>query len=135
MPIVHNPESDYSKEVAKWNAPKREGGMNADGYTRFPAMLYKARPTAGGKVMCCDPTDEQFSASCQRVVMSPEQEANAIADGWRKSPVLALAQYEDEQKAIADAAAEASYAALRMTPKAQAERKGREAATHAHVAE
>ena len=42
------PNSHYAKEMRKWNTPKRDGGMNANGFEPFPAMMYKAHRLPGG---------------------------------------------------------------------------------------
>ena len=43
MAIIHNPDSEYSREMAKWNTQKRHGGFGANGYEPFPKMVYQAR--------------------------------------------------------------------------------------------
>jgi hypothetical protein len=47
--------------------------------------------------------------------------------------VDALAQFEKEEQAIGDAAAEVAYAAQRMSAKAKADLAAADAATHEHV--
>ena len=42
MPVVYTPESEYKKELDRWNTPKRQGGFAPDGHEEFPLMLYKA---------------------------------------------------------------------------------------------
>lgn len=135
MGIVRTGESEYDKELRKWDLPKREGGMNANGMEPYPVMLYKAVERENGKVVCGDPLDEQFTARCQTIVFSPSEEQRAREQGWRESPKAALAHHEAIQQEIAQAAAEAAHAAQRMSEKARTERKGREDATHRHVTE
>lgn len=160
MPVVINPDSEYGKELAKWNTPRSQfvpgtnntvRGMKPDGYERYPAMLYKAFKRDNGKHACMENLPQEtgyrtadeyhravnaadaFTRQCQRTVYSEGEERQAANEGWRTSPKDALDFLEACEKAIGDAAAEAAAAAVRMTPKAQAERKGREAATADHV--
>lgn len=160
MPVLVNPESELGKELAKWDTPRNQivphtnppvYGMKPVGYERYPAMLYKAFKRENGKHMCLEPVPaeylfqkadeyaravnaaEAFNRSCMRTVHSEGEERQAANEGWRKSPKDAIDHLEACEKAIADAAAEAAAAATRMTPKAQAERKAREAATADHV--
>jgi hypothetical protein len=132
MGLVINPESEYAKELARWNTPKRDGGFGPDGYEPYPRMVYQAI-ARNGKAEVGDPADEQFSARCQLIVRSEAEYDRARAQGWRATPTEALAHAEALQIAIATAAAEASFAAQRMTPKAQAERAALEAKTDKHV--
>jgi hypothetical protein len=134
MPLVRTGETAWEKEEQRWNDPKRIGGMNADGFEPFPKMLYKAA-LLNGKAVLTDPFNEGFAARCQRIVHSEDEERAAKAQGWVEGPNAALEAFEAEQRKIADAAAEANWQAKRMSPKAQAERASREAATDQHVPE
>ena len=64
---------------------------------------------------------DAFNRGCQLIVHSAQEEARRVSEGWRESPAAALAEYEAQQKRYADAAAEAAYAAQRMTQKAKDE--------------
>jgi hypothetical protein len=141
MPIVHNPDSTYSREVARWNLTKREGGFNADGFEAFPTMLYKAFPNPQGKVMCGDPRAamgdaeaETFSRKCQLFIQDQEALDRATRAGWYPSPDAAIAGYESDERNVADAAAARHFSDQRMSAAAQAEADAADAATHAHVA-
>lgn len=153
MPIVRTGETEYDKEMAKWDAPRREGGMRPDGYEPFPKMLYFARELKNGKAAVADVPGprgwysddntylsaeleaQRFTSSCQRVVRNSDELERAYREGWRETPADALAHYEALQREIATAAAEANFAATRMSDKAQAERRRRESATDKHVPE
>ena len=76
---------------------------------------------------------DTFTRQCQRTVHSEAEERQATNDGWRTSPQAALEHFEQCERDIFTAAAEASHAAQKMTSKAQAERAKREAATSEHV--
>lgn len=130
MPVIHTPESEYAKELKKWDEPKRLGGMNADGYVAFPRMIYRALPheKRGGKVMCGDPLvatgdsdAESFARQCQATVNSQDELDRYLANGWSLSPDGAVEAYEQAQRRIADAAAEEAYRVRRMSENAQAE--------------
>lgn len=129
MGVVHNPESEYMKEVAKWNTPKRLGGEGPNGHEEFPKMMFRAqRWPDSGKVMCGhpgaavgDPDAMSFSNSCQRTVRNGEEYAQATRAGWFDGPEEALAGFELEQRDIARATAEAKHGARRMSERAEAE--------------
>ena len=55
MGIVHNPDSDYARELEKWNQPTTNGGFSAARFEEYPLMVYKAFQRENGKVMCGDP--------------------------------------------------------------------------------
>jgi hypothetical protein len=138
MGLVITPESELGKEIAKWNAPKRLGGMNCNGFEPFPQMVYRAVKLESGKVVCMDAdprTGEYFPGQQFRIVESAEQLGVAKGQGWCDTPAAAKVAFEREEQAAAQAAAEANHAALRMTPKAQAERTRRDASTDKHVTE
>ena len=131
-----NPDSNYAKEMRKWDTPRSHGGMRPDGFERFPAMLYKARrPDSGGPILCTDPRDESFSGSNQMTVGNEAEEEQALRQGWRKSPEEAIAFTESLEKAVSDAAAERANADKRLSEKARAEAAAVDAATSEHVAE
>jgi hypothetical protein len=134
MPLVRTGETAWEKEEQRWNDPKRLGGMNADGYEPYPRMLYKAT-LLNGRAVVSDPDNEAFAARCQKIVFSEEEERLAQGQGWCAGPREALEAFEAEQRKVADAAAEANWQAKRMSPKAQAERAAREAATDQHLPE
>jgi hypothetical protein len=127
-------------------------GMNAIGYEPYPKMLYKAQVLPNGKAsvgqtpphpMYMEPAEyerqclflETFNRSCQKVVHSEAEDLLAQGQGWRASQPDALALYEQQQQELAQAAAEATHAAQRMSAKAQAEFAIAEDATHVHVAD
>ena len=132
MGIQINPESEYAKELARWNTPKRDGGFGPDGFEPYPRMVYRT-VEIHGKAVVGDPTDETVDKRCQLIVRSEGEFDRAVADGWRATPTEALAHAEAVQIAISTAAAEAAFAAQGMTKRAQAERAALEATTHKHV--
>lgn len=163
MPVVISPDSDLGKELARWDTPRNQQvmdsggnptgiqGMKCVGFEAYPKMLYKARKHPNGKVSVGDvppnpyhytnPSEferacllvENFNASCQKKVGDEEQERLAFGQGWRATQEDALKLFEEEEQALAQAAAEAAASAKRMTPKAQEELKAADAQTHEHV--
>ena len=134
MGVLLNPDSELAKELTKWDKPYV--------YEPFPQMVYKAWPRENGRVECGDPlvavgdaAAMTFAQRCQRVVHSADERRRAHAEGWRDTPAEALDAYEDQQQAIATAAAEVHAAVTKMSPKAQAEHKKRDQATDTHLPE
>lgn len=143
MPIIRTGESDYDKEMRKWDLPKHMGGYNANGFEKYPQSLYKAYRNSNGKAMCrdlrglysSDPAiqaeSEAFNRRCELVVKSEEEYQRATRDGWRDTQQEALDLFEDQQRDIAQAAAEAAYSVQRMTEKARAEYEAHDKETEA----
>lgn len=127
MAIVITPESEYGKELAKWNKPYR--------FEPYPKMLYRAQRTASGKWSVGDPMDESFTRSCQLIVRDEVEERRANDNGWRETQGEALAYQKSLDDEIARAAAEEAYRVSKMGKKAQAEAAAADAETMDHVAE
>lgn len=153
MPIVRTGETEYDKELARWNTPKRFGGYGPDGYERFPLMLYKAFRDDNGQVKCMEPPPlihdylsmpefmraearaNAFTQKCQHTVRSEDEYQRARANGWRDTSSDAIAHFEALQREIADAAAEEQFRLRKMSGKARAEHAAADAATSDHVVE
>lgn len=153
MGIVLNDESEYAKELKRWNTPKRLGGYGPDGYEPFPAMLYKAFRHENGQTQCMEPPPQMyefadmpsfmraeakakaFTDRCQLTVRSQAQFDIEYANGWRKTAEDAIAHFEALQREIADAAAEEQFRVRRMSDAAQRELAAANAATEDHVVE
>ena len=149
MSIQWPEESNYIKEQKRWNAPKREGGMNRDGFQEFPKMLYMAQPNPlSGKhevyvvkdVISLDKTtilldSQAFNASCEATVYSAEEEERYKREGWSNSRPGALEAHEKRLDNLATAAAQKNIDDRRMGEKAKAEAEKYEQATPHHVAE
>lgn len=141
MGVVQNPDSEYSKELAKWNTPKRLGGMAPNGPEEFPKMMFRAqRWPDSGKAMVGhpgaavgDPQAMTFSNSCQRTVHDGDERDQAIRAGWFDQPDEALDGFEQEQRDIARATAEGKHGARRMSGKAEAEFDAAQAESEDHV--
>jgi hypothetical protein len=109
--------------------------MRPDFPEPFPKMLYKAFKRDNGKVQCLDPRDEDFSRRCYMTVQNDAELARAKGQGWREHPLEAIELFEQQERELAQAAAEAAFAAKRMSEKAQAEFKAAGEATADHVAD
>lgn len=145
MPIVRTGETEFDKEMAKWDTPKRLGGFAPDGYEPFPKMLYKAHRRENGKVMCMDmdalyATDlavaaraEAFNNTCMTTVGNQQELDRELANGWRHSPKDALDYQEALAQDISKAAAEVNYSVQRMSDKAKSEHARADASTDAPV--
>ena len=145
MGVVRTGESEYDKELQKWDTPKRLGGYGPDGFEAFPRMLYKAHRRENGKVMCMDmealyATDmnvalraDAFNRSCQTTVNNQHELDRELANGWRPSPQEALDYQESLARDIAQAAAETNWSVQRMSDKARAEHAAADRATDAPV--
>lgn len=164
MPIQIPHDSTLGKELWQWDHREDEVWESLSGERDpsikgkrprqpiyYPTMLYKARPNAGGKVVCYEPYPpeylfldaNQYNRACAEVdvlnrentkkVFSEEEKARALKEGWRESPPDALAYYEGLQQDIAAAAAENAFAVRRMSEQARAEFADAERSTHAHV--
>lgn len=144
MPMVISPDSEMGKELAKWDAPKSQGGMRADGYERYPMMLYRAMQRDNGQVMCLDNplryrteqeqlACEAFNRQCERKVWNDAEYDVAKGQGWHESQKDAVDAYEKEQQDIAELAAKRAYNDQRLSEKAQDEIKAVEQTTHEHV--
>lgn len=130
--VVISPESELGKELAKWETPKRHGGMGPNGYERYPKMLYKATERQG-RAIVNDPWDESISAACQYTVQNESEHLRLKSQGWSDTPLEALDAWEAERKRWADEAANAAHHAARMSEPAQREYRQADEATHEHV--
>jgi hypothetical protein len=157
--VVINYESELGKELLKWEMfPKHMAdgtvltpGNPYNANRQYPKMLYKAQPFRTGKTLVAAPpvspfgwTDpnqyqqalieaEAFTKSCQRIVKDEADHAIAKGQGWCETQPAAIAQHEAEQDAISKAAAEAAFAAQRMSEKARAEFDAASDASDVHV--
>jgi hypothetical protein len=142
MPVVINPESEYGKELARWNVKRP--------FSRFPRMLYMARKRPDGVVSVCETDDalfaghnhvvnpgaaEAFNGTCQKTVGSESEMAVAMEQGWRATPQDALERFEAKERSVGDAAAHRAYEDRNMSDAAKAEARTVDASTPDHVAE
>lgn len=160
MPVVISPSSELARELRKWEQHHTKLSITEEGdsqpgnpyvYRPYPRMLYRAQKRTNGQyaVMEGAPSPylfataeqyeracfevEQFNKSNQLIVQSEAEEQKARAQGWRNSRDEALAYVEALEQDMANAAAEAHFAASRMSDSAQREWQAAQDATHEHV--
>ena len=140
MAIVHNPDTDFSRELERWNTPIRQNGFNANGFEEYPRMLFKAFQRDNGKVMCGDPSaavgdamGEAFSRSCQLIVKNHDEYDRAIEQGWAEGPDKAVEKFELEMRSVAEVTAKRHFADQSLGDLAKAEAKQADDATHEQV--
>lgn len=165
MPVVHQVDSLYGRELAKWEQhdtkyTDRDNGIppgndaRARGHQSYPKMLYKAEKREDGRIICVESEPvsylftnaDEWNRACARVtagnaartriVSSEGEQIQAEKQGWvAGGPDAAIAALKKFDDDIAEAAAIANKQAARMTEKAQRERAKREAATDEHIPE
>lgn len=137
MAMVITPESEYGKELAKWNVKRP--------FTAFPRMLYMARrrpdgvPSTGevdDKIFGNQPgAAETWSNGCYLVVEDEDQMREAMSRGWRQTPAEAMARFNEKEQALANLAAVRAYEDRNMSDAAKAEAAKLEASTEEHLPE
>jgi hypothetical protein len=140
MGIVYNPDSDYARELQKWNEPTTNGGFGAARFEEYPLMVFKAFKRDNGRVMCGDPLatvgdaeGEAFSRSCQLIVRNNDERDRAMADGWSGAPDEAVKKFEHDMRLIAEVTAQRHFADQGLSDLAKAEATQADAATHEQV--
>jgi hypothetical protein len=136
MPSFESASSAYQKEAARWDRPKRDGGMRPDTFQEYPRMVYKARKKpSGGPFLVVDPGDETFSAQNCLTVGNERELDHAIEHGWRLTPQEATDHALALEDAVSTAAAERHASDRKLSEKAQAEAAAADAATPDHLPE
>jgi hypothetical protein len=140
MAIVHNPDSDYAREMEKWDQTTSNGGFGAARFEEYPLMVFKAFQRDNGRVMCGDPLatvgdaeGEAFSRSCQLIVRNDDEHDRALGDGWSKGPDTAIEKFERDMQSIAEVTAQRHFADQGLSDLAKAEATQADAATHEQV--
>lgn len=116
MAVLHSPESNYSREIVKWEAQRSEHGVGLRPYIyrEYPTMMYLAGPPSGGIGAI---------TIVEEVEVGSENEAEPYRQrGFRAKPLEALDAYEAQQLEFARLAAEQNYDVKnRLSEKAGAE--------------
>lgn len=161
MPVIYNPDSDYVKEMRKWEQfpsaytwdPVQGKHVMGNPYVfrEYPKMLYQARTNRQGKIVCMEPppapydyerneqydravlANEAFNKSCYCIVANEEEERVKNSQGWYATIPEAVEALKKRDEKIADAAAETAFHAQHMSEKAQRELAQADAETHQHV--
>lgn len=161
MGVVISPESELGKELWKWDHAVNEShpsdptirGLRPTTFQAFPKMVYKATKREDGRIECCPPEPqineflslneyhrafakwEAVIRGSQRLVHSEDEHRRAKNDGWCGSPREAIDHQKALDEAVSTAAAEAHFAATRMSEKAQREFRAVDQATSEHIAD
>lgn len=161
MSILYNPNSEFAKEMAKWEQFPSEwtaGGLkpgNPYVFRAYPKMLYCARRTPSGQwAVALGPPSrfgfhdenewdracqeaQRFTESCQKTVANEAEHKKALesGEGWRDDPKAAMEFREALEKAVGDAAAERNWRDRNMGEKAKAESAAAEAEHFGHLPE
>lgn len=162
MPVLFNPNSEFAKEMAKWEqfpsqwtAGGLQPGNPPRGVRPYPRMLYCAHRNPSGQwAVSMDPPSrfgfrdenewdracqdaQRFTESCQKIVPNEEEhrKARESGEGWRDHPKEAMEFREALEKAIGDAAAERNWRDRNMGEKAKAESAAAEAEHFGHLPE
>jgi hypothetical protein len=126
MSVLWSPDSSYAAERRKWETTHTEFGPpgRAAVFTEFPIMIYRAsRPSSGGAT----PILEHV------IVDNAQQEENMRSRGFVRGPDHAVQMLEQQERELAQAAAERAYQDKRMSEKAQAEAATVDESTINHV--
>jgi CRISPR/Cas system Type II protein with McrA/HNH and RuvC-like nuclease domain len=123
MGIVRTGETEYEKELAKWDKPYV--------HQAFPKMVYRAIKVNGAVTVLS--TDGEHDQKCTKIVGSDRELSAALSSGWHPDPKSAYDALEHADRAHADDAAVVAYEASKMSPKAKREYKRRSAATDKHI--
>jgi len=123
--ILHSPDSEYAKEMTKWEAlPSQLGeGQRPYVYHEYPKMLYRAGRTPAGVPAIVD----------SHVVESATQEANLRSRGFHPGQDVALAALHAADQEAAQLAANRAFTDRRMSPAAQAEAAALDAQSTSHL--
>lgn len=125
MAIVRTGETEYEKELAKWDKPYV--------FKPFPTMVYQATKVQGAITVLSD--EGKHDQKTTRVVNSERELAEALASGWHPTPQAAYEALQRRDEQHADDAAVVNYEVSKMSKKAQAEFKAKAAASDKHIVE
>lgn len=103
MGVLYAPETEYAKEITKWEAQNSDKGPGKRPYVyrEYPMMLHKAgRPENGLGAHCIVET---------RVADTEQERENWSHQGFRATPTEAIAYVEAQQLEYAKLDAELNY--------------------------
>ena len=137
MGILLGPDHPLRIEEEKWNKPWV--------FAPFPAMVYKARKLPNGKPSVGEANDgatggapgsaEVFTKTTQLTVKSEDELRRAKNDGWKETPLEALAYFERLEQEYGNQAAHRLHDDRNLGEKAKAKAEAVDAASFEHVAE
>ena len=128
MGVLISAESEYGKELARWNKPYE--------YQPFPKMVYKARERADGTIVCMEANSDGEHQRSDYEFANDERELRRLMEaGYRSSPLEAIELAKAKLRKIADATAHRHYEDRNLSEAAQAEAKAVDDATPEQVPE
>lgn len=128
MAMLHNPDSEYAKEMAKWEAQHSVFGPPGKPYdpnVKFPAMCYRIDSVKGGAPEIVE----------RREAHNETELANLRSRGFGNGAAEAMDAYTARHTAVAEAAANRAYTDRNISQPARREVEAFEASTMEHVAE
>ena len=126
MAIVRTGESEYDKEMAKWDKPYR--------YEPFPKMVYRAYkgPDTNGQITVFS-VDGVHDKKTTRIVNNERELVAAQSEGWHTDPQDAYNAMQLRDQEHSDNAAVVNYEVSKMSKKAQKDFAVQAAATDKHL--
>lgn len=128
MAMLHNPDSEYAKEMAKWEANHSVFGPPGKPYdpnVKFPAMCYRIDSVKGGSPEIVERREAHSETDLQ----------NLRSRGFGNGAAEAMDAYNSRNAAVAEAAANRAYTDRNLSENAQREVAEFESSTMDHVAE
>lgn len=123
MAIVRTGESEYDKEMAKWDKAYR--------YQEFPKMVYKATKVNGQVTVFS--LEGEHDRKTMRTVKTERELAEALNEGWHPDPQSAYNAMQERDQQHSDDAAVVNYEVSKMSKKARADFAAQAAATDKHL--
>src|SRR5437773_5830210 len=126
MAVIHSPESNYAKELVKWEAQVTSAGPGLRPYLKreYPQMLYRAARLDDGA----------FGIAETHLVESDLEASNYFSRGFHPTPLEALDGLKAQELEIAKLAANRNFQERRMSDKARAQSPAVEAEPSHHLA-
>ncbi len=124
MSVIYTSESEFGKEMRKWEPTPEQLAERMVHPAPYPAMLYKGKRSEGGPI-----TYETM------IVASPDERDRMASRGWCTHPDEAIEAYKQQDLAVAKAAAHRAYEDRGLSEAAQREVRAYEATTDEHVPE
>lgn len=126
MAIVRTGETEYEKELAKWDRPYV--------FQAFPKMVYKAYrgPETQGAIVVLS-NEGQHDQRCTRIAKTERELTELLANGWHPDPQSAYNALAERDEKHADDAAVVNYEVSKMSKKARQDFAAQSAATDKHL--
>jgi hypothetical protein len=130
MAVMQSADTEFGKELAKWNTPKSQGGYKCDGHEEFPRMVYQAWQRSDGRVLVLDESDSRRGWT---IAKNGRELEKLRGLGWFLTVEDAVEAFQAQQLAVAEEATRVAYRASTMGAKARAEFDALDQASTTHV--